>query len=128
MRVGCYSTRSTPYGRTSTPSYWSAPQAVYLRTASRIEGYQPFTTDADLVLNPTLLGPIPPLGEAMLAGGFVLTDEPGIWEARFMRPGFDDEIVVPVDLIVPDHSLSRLHLFRTRRHRLRLCWKRSLRR
>jgi hypothetical protein len=77
-------------------------QAVYLRTASRIEGYQPFTTDADVVLDPSLLGPIPPLGEAMLAGGFVLSDEPGIWEARFMRPGFDDEIVVPVDLIVPE--------------------------
>lgn len=77
-------------------------QAVYLRTATRIEGYQPFTTDADVVLDPSLLGPIPPLGEAMLAGGFVLTHEPGIWVARFRRPGFDDEIVVPVDLIVPE--------------------------
>lgn len=37
----------------------------------------------------------------MEGAGFVLTYEPGIWEARFMRPGFDDEIVVPVDLIVP---------------------------
>jgi hypothetical protein len=77
-------------------------QAVYLRTAGRIEGYQPFTTDADVVLDPALLGRIPPLGEAMAAGGFILTDEPGIWEARFRRPGFDDEIVVPVDLIVPE--------------------------
>jgi len=77
-------------------------QAVYLRTAGRIEGYQPFTTDADIVLDPTLLGPIPPLGEAMTAGGFVLTDEPGIWEARFARPGFVYQIVVPVDLIVPE--------------------------
>lgn len=77
-------------------------QAVYLRTAGRIEGYQPFTTDADIVLDPTLLGDIPPLREAMERGGFVLTDEPGIWEARFMRPGFADEVVVPVDLIVPE--------------------------
>lgn len=76
-------------------------QAVYLRTTGRIEGYQPFTTDADIVLDPTLLGDIPPLREAMEGAGFVLTDEPGIWEARFMRPGFDDQIVVPVDLIVP---------------------------
>ncbi len=82
-------------------------QAVYLRTAGRIEGYQPFTTDADVVLDPTLLGPIPPLGEAMAAGGFVLTDEPGMWEARFMRPGFVDEIVVPVDLIVPEELAPR---------------------
>lgn len=77
-------------------------QAVYLRTEGRIEGYQPFTTDADVVLDPTLLGPIPPLGEAMAAAGFILTDEPGIWEARLSRPGFDEEIVVPVDLIVPE--------------------------
>jgi hypothetical protein len=77
-------------------------QAVYLRTAGRLEGYQPFTTDADVVLDPGLLADIPPLGEAMTDAGFVLTDEPGIWEARFRRPGFDEEIVVPVDLIVPE--------------------------
>jgi hypothetical protein len=82
-------------------------QAVYLRTPGRIEGYQPFTTDADVVLDPTLLGPIPPLREVMEAAGFVLTDEPGIWEARVMRPGFDDELVVPVDLIVPEELAAK---------------------
>jgi hypothetical protein len=47
-------------------------QAVYLRTSGRIETYQPFTTDADadVVLDPGLLGPIPPLGQAMEAAGF----------------------------------------------------------
>ena len=39
----------------------------------------------------------------MRSAGFVLTGEPGIWEARFRRPGLDDEVVVPVDLIVPMH-------------------------
>jgi len=77
-------------------------QAVYLRTEGRIKGYQPFTTDADLVIDPTLLEAIPSLGGAMERAGFVLTDEPGIWEARFNRPGFDGEIIVPVDLIVPE--------------------------
>jgi hypothetical protein len=77
-------------------------QAVYLRTAGRMAGYQPFTTDADVALDPTLLGALPPLGDAMRSAGFVLTDEPGIWEAHITRPGFDDEIVVPVDLIVPE--------------------------
>lgn len=77
-------------------------QAIYLRTEGRMAGYQPFTTDADMVLDPSRLGPIPPLGDAMRAAGFVLTDEPGIWEARITRPGFDGEIVVPVDLIVPE--------------------------
>ncbi len=77
-------------------------QAVYLRTEGRIQGYQPFTTDADVVIDPSRLEPIPPLGDAMTEAGFTLTDEPGIWEARFNRPGFDEEIVVPVDLIVPE--------------------------
>ncbi len=77
-------------------------QAVYLRTEGRMAGYQPFTTDADVVLDPTLLGALPPLGDAMRNAGFVLTDEPGIWEAHIARPGFDDDIVVPVDLIVPE--------------------------
>lgn len=77
-------------------------QAVYLRTEGRIAGYQPFTTDADIVLDPTRLGSVPPLGRAMTAAGLTLTEEPGIWEARLTRADFDDEIVVPVDLIVPE--------------------------
>jgi len=82
-------------------------QAVYLRTVGRIETYQPFTTDADVVLDPNLLGPIPPLGQAMERAGFRLTDEPGIWEAHLTRPGFSEEIVVPVDLIVPEELAPR---------------------
>ena len=76
-------------------------QAVYLRGAERLPTYQPFTTDADIVLDPSLLTSRPAIGEVMRSAGFVLTDEPGIWEARFRRPGLDDEVVVPVDLIVP---------------------------
>ena len=76
-------------------------QAVYLRTADRLPSYQPFTTDADIVLDPSLLTDRPALGDVMRGAGFVLTAEPGIWEARFRRAGFADEVVVPVDLIVP---------------------------
>jgi hypothetical protein len=76
-------------------------QAVYLRTVGRLPTYQPFTTDADLVLSPDLLTARPPLGDVMIAAGFVLPGEPGVWEARFHREGIADEIVVPVDLIVP---------------------------
>lgn len=82
-------------------------QAVYLRTQDRLAGYQAFTTDADVVLDPARLGPIPPLGQAMEGAGFTLTGEPGIWEARFSRPGVEDEIVVPVDLIVPEQLATR---------------------
>ena len=82
-------------------------QAVYLRTAGRLPTYQPYTTDADIVLNPARLLDNPPLGRSMTDAGFVLTDEPGIWEARFERLGFGDEIVVPVDLIVPEQVASK---------------------
>lgn len=77
-------------------------QAVYLRTVDRLTEYQPYTTDADLVLDPGQLTDIPTLGDAMRNAGFVLTDEPGIWEARFDREGAHEEVAVPVDLIVPE--------------------------
>jgi hypothetical protein len=82
-------------------------QAVYLRTAGRLSTYQPFTTDADLALDPALLADIPLLGDAMLNAGFELTSEPGIWQQRFQRPGFDGDITVPVDLIVPAELVSK---------------------
>lgn len=76
-------------------------QAVYLRTAERLPTYQAFTTDADLVVDPALLADAPLLGDAMAAAGFNYTGEPGIWERVVDRPGFDGDITVPVDLIVP---------------------------
>jgi hypothetical protein len=82
-------------------------QAVYLRTAGRLSTYQPFTTDADLALDPALLADIPLLGDAMLDAGFELTAEPGIWQQRFQRAGFDGDITVPVDLIVPAELVSK---------------------
>ena len=78
-------------------------QAVYLRTADRLPGYQPFTTDADLALDPSRLADVPLLADAMLAQGFEYSGEPGIWNRRMLRPGFSEDIVVPVDLIVPAH-------------------------
>ncbi|MGH8932927.1 MAG: hypothetical protein ACRDZO_20470 [Egibacteraceae bacterium] len=83
-------------------------QAVYFRTEGRLPAYQPFTTDADLVVDPHRLAPEPPIDTAMRRAGFKLraedtgTPEPGVWESRFCRPGEIDEIVVPVDLIVPE--------------------------
>ena len=61
-------------------------QAVYLRTEGRMPHYQPFTTDADLVINPGLLAEAPLLGDAMLAAGFDSTREPGIWIRRLGHP------------------------------------------
>jgi hypothetical protein len=77
-------------------------QAVYLRTAGRLPTYQPFTTDADLVVDPSSLESAPALGEVMRSAGFTLTSEPGIWEAHVRRTSNDDDIVIPLDLIVPE--------------------------
>lgn len=76
-------------------------QAVYARTAGRLPGYQPFTTDADLALNPSMLSTVPLLADAMLDAGFEFSGEPGIWNRRMVRAGFAGDILVPVDLIVP---------------------------
>ncbi len=81
-------------------------QAVYLRTAGRLPGYQPFTTDADLALDPSRLAALPLLADAMLAEGFEYSGEPGIWNRHMLRPGFSEDIIVPVDLIVPEHVAS----------------------
>ena len=78
-------------------------QAVFLRTGGRLPGYQPFTTDADLALDPSRLADLPLLADAMQAEGFEYSGEPGIWNRHMLRPGFSEDIIVPVDLIVPAH-------------------------
>jgi len=83
-------------------------QAIYLQTGSTdIDlGLAPFTTDGDLAVDPSLLGDAPQLESAMVAAGFHLSSqpgghiEPGIWVAS--THAGDEQILVPVDLIVPD--------------------------
>jgi hypothetical protein len=81
-------------------------QAVYLRTQVSDIGIAPYTTDGDLALDPTLLGDEPELEAAMHAAGFTLYEaqaghpEPGSWIASVMVAG--RQLVVPIDLIVPD--------------------------
>jgi hypothetical protein len=87
-------------------------QAVYLRTEP-LPGYQDFTTDGDLALDPALLRPRPGLEEAMRGAGFRLKGEqagqpePGIWEARAPTAGGSDGVIIPVDLIVPEAVAPR---------------------
>lgn len=82
-------------------------QAVYLRTEP-MEAYQDFTTDGDLALDPGLLSDRPGLEDAMRRAGFRLKDEdaghpePGIWEARVSLAERADNLVIPIDLIVPE--------------------------
>jgi hypothetical protein len=71
-------------------------QAVYLRTIDRLPGYQPFTTDADLVFDPELLADSPLLADAMTSAGFVFSGQPGIWHRIVAHPGVAD-VTIPVD-------------------------------
>lgn len=84
-------------------------QAVYLRTGSAGLTIAAFTTDADLAVDPAVLGERPPLLEAvMTAGGFTLQwggsgIRPGRWLKTTAVDGTSYE--VPVDLIVPAGAL-----------------------
>jgi hypothetical protein len=86
-------------------------QAVYLHTGAADLAIAPYTTDGDLVLDPLLLGEAPELEAGMSAVEFHLQQqqpgghvEPGIWLARASAAG--EEILVPVDLIVPEGAAS----------------------
>jgi hypothetical protein len=76
-------------------------QAVYARTgeADLDASVAPYTTDADLTIDPQVLGPDPRIEEAMRAAGFRPTSEPGIWTASTVVNG--EPVQVPVDLLVP---------------------------
>ncbi len=82
-------------------------QAVYLRTVP-LPGYTPHTTDADLSIDPDRLQPRPGLEAVMRDAGFRLKDEDtghpeaGIWQARIAAPHGRDDLIIPVDLIVPE--------------------------
>jgi hypothetical protein len=80
-------------------------QAIYLRTGPGDLRISPYTTDGDLALDPRLLGDTPQLAHAMDEAGFKPSLEPGIWLATTLVEGRD--IVVPVDLIVPERAIPR---------------------
>lgn len=68
-------------------------QAVYVHTGDGEVGVAPYTADADLALDPSLLGSDPLLKTAMTRGGFALAAQPGIWASP---------TGVTVDLLVPE--------------------------
>ncbi len=80
-------------------------QAVYLRTGLSEIGIAPYTTDGDLTLDPALLRDEPQLEAAMRAARFRPDlREPGIWLASVTVDG--EELIIPVDLIVPEGAAS----------------------
>jgi ribosomal protein L11 len=76
-------------------------QAVYLSTGEGEIGIAPYTTDADLAIDPATLRDEPQLETAMRAAHFTRSlTEPGIWLATTTVDG--EELTIPVDLIVPE--------------------------
>ena len=69
-------------------------QAIYLHTGESDDlEIPPFTTDADLALNPGILGPEPEIVQTMQAAGFVRQQDPGIWKSA--HNGFTVDLLVP---------------------------------
>ncbi|MGH9292953.1 MAG: hypothetical protein ACRDZ6_09310 [Acidimicrobiales bacterium] len=81
-------------------------QAIYLHAGDADFGIAPFTTDGDLVIDPSLLGDDPELEVAMVAANFTLLlrpgghVEPGTWVSPATIAGKVE--LIPVDLIVPE--------------------------
>jgi hypothetical protein len=77
-------------------------QAVYLRVGDADLAVAPYTTDADLAVDPSLLAEVPPLEKALAKAGFFpkAMDSVGIWVTH--RPTTaSPETEVAVDLLVP---------------------------
>ena len=68
-------------------------QAIYIHAGEATFGMVPYTTDADLAIDPRLLEKTPPIELAMRSAGFRHGVQPGIWL------GTDD---IQVDLLVPE--------------------------
>lgn len=75
-------------------------QAIYLQVGEADLAVPPFTTDADIALDPNKLSPNPNIEEAMRAAGFKAGNQPGAWLGKTTSQGATVEI--PVDLMVPD--------------------------
>ena len=81
-------------GRHAEAAILVGAQAIYVHTESQEDSFavSPFTYDADIALDPDLLGSSPALAEAMKGAGFTLGNQPGLY-----RRGDRSQ----VDLLVP---------------------------
>lgn len=76
-------------------------QAIYLRVAESDLAVQPYTTDGDLAIDPSILADTPPLEKALKSAGFSLQgDAVGIWVTP-RRNEAGEPVDVMVDLLVP---------------------------
>lgn len=76
-------------------------QAVYLRAGSGALAVAPYTTDADLAIDPGILASAPLLQDALEAAGFSRAGaEVGVWSKS--APIAGNERAMVVDLLVPE--------------------------
>ena len=82
-------------------------QAVYVHTEAEDASFavSPFTYDADIALDPALLGNSPRIVDAMREAGFGLTDQPGIYRRR---DGAQVDLLVPATVGGPGRRGARL--------------------
>jgi len=77
-------------------------QAVYLRVGEADLAVAPYTTDGDLVVDPSVLGGVPPLEQALMAASFTpkTKDSVGVWVTTRPTSGSVDA-EIGIDLLVP---------------------------
>lgn len=75
-------------------------QAIYLHTGDADIAVPAFTTDGDLVIEPSRLKGEPKLADAMTRAHFVPGVQPGTWLAT--REVDSVQTTIPVDLLVPE--------------------------
>ena len=82
-------------------------QAVYVHTEAEDASFavSPFTYDADIALDPSLLGNSPRIVDAMRGAGFGLTDQPGIYRRQ---GGAQVDLLVPAAVGGPGRRGARL--------------------
>ena len=82
-------------------------QAIYLHIGESDDiGVAPYTTDADLALNPGMLGTQPELAQTLQNAGFTREQDPGIW--RSTHSGFTVDLLVPEALGGSGRRAARL--------------------
>jgi hypothetical protein len=79
-------------------------QAIYLHTGEADLAVAPYTTDADLVIDPARLGSRPSVGESLEASGFV----PGVQPGQWLKEGIRVDLMVPEAVAGPGRRGVRL--------------------
>lgn len=77
-------------------------QAIYRRVGEADIAVAPFTTDADLAINPTVLSKAPPIEAVLREAGFKPKSEDaiGVW-VKVSSSTENPHIEVPIDLLTP---------------------------